>query len=59
MIDTPEKYICFIHAKIGASPGWGGANRLVSIVGENITDVFSEIVEEEKFPCFFVHSSEC
>ena len=44
MIDTPEKYICFIHAKIGASPGWGGANRLVSIVGEKITDVFSEIV---------------
>ena len=36
MTDTPEKYICFIHAKIGASPGWGGANRLVSIVGEKI-----------------------
>jgi hypothetical protein len=36
MIDTPEKYICFIHAKIGASPGWGGASRLVSIVGEKV-----------------------
>lgn len=36
MIDTPEKYIRFIHAKIGASPGWGGASRLVSIVGEKV-----------------------
>ena len=58
MIDTPEKYICFIHAKIGASPGWGGANRLVSIVGEKITDVFSDTVKEERILLFFFHSSE-
>ena len=53
MIDTAEKYICFLHAKIGASPGWGGANRLVSIVGEKITDAYSEIVGKKKFSCFF------
>lgn len=27
--------ICFIHAKVGASPGWGGANRLHAILGRN------------------------
>jgi ethylmalonyl-CoA/methylmalonyl-CoA decarboxylase len=26
-------YVQFVHAKIGASPGWGGARRLSSIVG--------------------------
>lgn len=26
-------YIQFVHAKIGASPGWGGAVRLINIVG--------------------------
>lgn len=53
MIDTPEKYICFIHAKIGASPGWGGASRLVSIVGEKITDVFSKTEKGENYLFFF------
>lgn len=33
MTDLPDRHICFIHAKIGASPGWGGASRLVSIIG--------------------------
>lgn len=28
-------YIQFIHAKIGACPGWGGARRLTHIVGRN------------------------
>lgn len=28
-------YIQFIHAKIGASPGWGGARRLTNIVGRS------------------------
>ena len=27
--------IGFVHAKIGASPGWGGATRLLDIVGRN------------------------
>lgn len=31
--DNPNHYISFFHAKIGAMPGWGGLNRLVSIVG--------------------------
>jgi len=26
-------YICFVHAKIGAAPGWGGVHRLVSLIG--------------------------
>jgi ethylmalonyl-CoA/methylmalonyl-CoA decarboxylase len=26
-------YIQFVHARIGASPGWGGARRLTNIVG--------------------------
>ena len=25
--------VCFVHAKVGASPGWGGGSRLCSIVG--------------------------
>ena len=53
MIDTPGKYICFIHAKIGASPGWGGASRLVSIVGEKITDVFSKTEKGVNYLFFF------
>ena len=34
MTDAPDRYICFVHAKLGASPGWGAASRLVSIVGK-------------------------
>ena len=30
---APQHHIRFLHASIGASPGWGGAHRLVSIVG--------------------------
>lgn len=30
---TPNFTLQFVHAKIGASPGWGGARRLVNIVG--------------------------
>lgn len=32
-IVNTESYIQFVHAKIGASPGWGGASRLINIVG--------------------------
>ena len=37
MVDDPagKNHVCFIHAKIGASPGWGGAYRLQSIVGRS------------------------
>lgn len=31
--EPANSYIQFVHAKIGASPGWGGARRLMSIVG--------------------------
>ena len=30
-----RNHICFIHASLGASPGWGGAYRLQSIVGRS------------------------
>jgi ethylmalonyl-CoA/methylmalonyl-CoA decarboxylase len=30
-----KAHICFIHAKLGAFPAWGGARRLVSIVGRS------------------------
>ena len=30
---SENAYIQFVHAKIGASPGWGGARRLANIVG--------------------------
>ncbi|KAJ1438591.1 ClpP/crotonase-like domain-containing protein, partial [Ochromonadaceae sp. CCMP2298] len=33
MPDDEQVYIQYVHAKIGASPGWGGARRLASIVG--------------------------
>eukprot|EP00596_Hydrurales_sp_CCMP1899_P004208 CAMPEP_0119047928 /NCGR_PEP_ID=MMETSP1177-20130426/55834_1 /TAXON_ID=2985 /ORGANISM="Ochromonas sp, Strain CCMP1899" /LENGTH=251 /DNA_ID=CAMNT_0007023127 /DNA_START=312 /DNA_END=1067 /DNA_ORIENTATION=- len=33
MVSSAAAHICFIHAKLGASPGWGGGHRLVSIVG--------------------------
>lgn len=33
MSSNPKHYLQFIHAKIGAVPGWGGLNRLTSIVG--------------------------
>lgn len=29
----PSSYCQFVHGKLGVSPGWGGLNRLVSIVG--------------------------
>lgn len=32
IIDS-SAYIQFVHARIGASPGWGGAARLINIVG--------------------------
>ena len=35
MPSDENNYIQFIHAKIGACPGWGGARRLTSIVGRN------------------------
>ena len=37
MVDDGEKrnHVRFIHAKLGASPGWGGAHRLQSIVGRS------------------------
>ena len=28
-----DAYVQFVHAKIGASPGWGGARRLTNIIG--------------------------
>jgi ethylmalonyl-CoA/methylmalonyl-CoA decarboxylase len=31
--DRKEPFIQFVHANIGASPGWGGARRLTHIVG--------------------------
>ena len=33
MMNSPSAYIKFVHARIGAAPGWGGTKRLVSIVG--------------------------
>jgi ethylmalonyl-CoA/methylmalonyl-CoA decarboxylase len=33
MSDDIESYICFIHAKLGAAPGFGGTSRLFSILG--------------------------
>lgn len=33
MPDDEKVFIQFVHAKIGASPGWGGARRLTNIVG--------------------------
>jgi enoyl-CoA hydratase/carnithine racemase len=38
MTDAPDKHICFIHAKLGAAPGWGAASRLVSIVGKKLAE---------------------
>ena len=33
MVDAPHAHVCFVHARLGASPGWGGATRLVRLVG--------------------------
>jgi enoyl-CoA hydratase/carnithine racemase len=33
MTSNDNAYIQFVHAKLGASPGWGGSNRLTSIIG--------------------------
>jgi ethylmalonyl-CoA/methylmalonyl-CoA decarboxylase len=35
MTAAPSTEIGFVHATIGASPGWGGATRLLNIVGRN------------------------
>jgi ethylmalonyl-CoA/methylmalonyl-CoA decarboxylase len=35
MTTAPTTEIGFVHATIGASPGWGGATRLLNIVGRN------------------------
>ena len=37
MVNDVEKrnHVRFIHARLGASPGWGGAHRLQSIVGRS------------------------
>lgn len=32
MSGNPKHYLQFVHAKIGAVPGWGGINRLANIV---------------------------
>lgn len=34
-IISEKAFLQFVHAKIGASPGWGGATRLYSIVGRS------------------------
>lgn len=34
-IIAKQARICFVHAKVGASPGWGGGYRLSSIVGRH------------------------
>lgn len=31
--NSSKSFVQFVHAKIGASPGWGGARRLTAIVG--------------------------
>lgn len=33
MVNSSKSFVQFVHAKIGASPGWGGAHRLTNIVG--------------------------
>ena len=33
MLDAPRCKIQSVHARIGASPGWGGASRLAQLVG--------------------------
>ncbi len=33
MVESEKSFVQFVHAKIGASPGWGGARRLTQIVG--------------------------
>lgn len=38
MTDAADRHIHFIHAKLGATPGWGAASRLVSIVGNIAAD---------------------
>jgi ethylmalonyl-CoA/methylmalonyl-CoA decarboxylase len=35
MTTAPSTEIGFVHATISASPGWGGATRLLNIVGRN------------------------
>jgi ethylmalonyl-CoA/methylmalonyl-CoA decarboxylase len=35
MPQDTSTYVQFVHAKIGACPGWGGARRLTHIVGRN------------------------
>lgn len=34
---TSDSYIGFVHARLGASPGWGGGRRLYDIVGRSNT----------------------
>jgi enoyl-CoA hydratase/carnithine racemase len=34
-VEIDHNHVCFIHASLGASPGWGGAYRLQSIVGRS------------------------
>ena len=33
---TPGSAVTFVHAKMGVAPAWGGASRLVRLVGQNI-----------------------
>ncbi len=35
MKNEPKQFIQFLHAKLGASPGWGGARRLTEIIGRS------------------------
>lgn len=30
---SPEASVAFVHARMGVAPGWGGAGRLVGLVG--------------------------
>ena len=32
---TPGSSVTFVHAKMGVAPAWGGARRLVRLVGQN------------------------
>ena len=34
-IANPEARIHFVHARLGIAPGWGGAGRLVRLIGRN------------------------
>lgn len=62
MTDNDKNFIQFVHASIGAAPGWGGATRLTNIIGRKeaikLATTAKKIIAQDAYDIGFVDELE-